>query len=104
VERFLGESRALLVLERRHLSELLKPLQSAPSRDGLPVLSLSATARDALSQMIAAGSDLALVQNEAGELVGEVWMSTVLALSKGARFSGDGRGEASFGRPQGGAA
>jgi osmoprotectant transport system ATP-binding protein len=104
VERFLGESRALLVLERRHLSELLKPLQSAPSRDGLPVLSLSATARDALSQMIAAGSDLALVQNEAGELVGEVWMSTVLALSKGARFSGDGRGEASFGRPRGGAA
>lgn len=91
VERFLGESRALLVLERRHLSELLKPLQNA-SRDGLPVLSLTATARDALSQMIAAGSDLALVQNERGELAGEVWMSTVLALSKGARFSGDGRG------------
>lgn len=103
VERFLGESRALLVLELHHLFELLQPLPSSLSQDGLPVLSLSATARDALSQMIAAGSDRALVQNEAGEVVGEVWMSTVLALSKGARFSGDGRGGAFLGRPREGA-
>lgn len=102
VEQFLGESRALLVLELHHLFELLQPLQGSLGQDGLPVLLRSATARDALSQMIAAGSDRALVQNEVGQLVGEVWMSTVLALSKGARFSGDGRGETFLERPQGG--
>jgi osmoprotectant transport system ATP-binding protein len=78
VTRFLGADRGLKLLALRRLDELdLAPLDGAagPTADG------STTLRDALSQMITAGSRSLVVLDGAGEPRGVVTLESLMGVA-----------------------
>jgi osmoprotectant transport system ATP-binding protein len=80
VARFCGADRGLKRLSLRRLSEvdLLEPTSEA--RDAAPSESLNTTLRDALSAMLASGSDTLLVTDEEGNVAGMITIDLVSRL------------------------
>src|SRR5215218_6570858 len=80
VARFAGADRGLKRLSLRRLSEMDLPEPSPEARADAPTASLNTSLRDALSAMLASGSDTLLVTDEEGNVVGMLTIDLVTCL------------------------
>ena len=91
VASFVGRDRALKDLSLMLVGDLdLEPLNGG-DRDGLPRISEELTLRDALAELIGAGTERAVVYagEEPGEERGEISLSGIRRLSKAGSYGGE---------------
>ncbi|MGH3117577.1 MAG: ABC transporter ATP-binding protein [Gaiellales bacterium] len=80
VARFAGADRGLKRLSLRRLSEMDLPEPTPEARAGGPTADLNTTLRDALSAMLASGSDTLLVTDGEGNVAGMLTIDLVTRL------------------------
>jgi osmoprotectant transport system ATP-binding protein len=80
VARFAGADRGLKRLSLRRLSEMDLPEPTPEARAGAPTADLNTTLRDALSAMLASGSDTLLVTDGDGNVAGMLTIDLVTRL------------------------